>query len=278
MKKFNCQYCDKELGRCYTLKKHELRCKFNKEKLSYPCILCEKTFTRPDNLKRHVSNKICVNNGTMNNAGIINNNNITNNITINITPHVNAFGREQTQYLYNNPDFIKRCIFQALPGILNLIKARNFNTKHPENMNIQKENKRDEFVQVFTGKKWENKLKEDIIEDLFRNTTNITEDLIDKHLNGDDFDDDSIDKLTGVKREQFIKQIQAYVSIMKTMGIEIDEEIIGHNPGGNLTKPKIIKILDEHIYHNSQKDLEKEQLRKENKLLRSELKRLKQNT
>jgi hypothetical protein len=79
---------------------------------------------------------------------IINN---TNNIQI------NAFGKENTEYLSSNPKYkqmMTNCLQEKEQGIMKLIDIIYFNNEHPENQNIRISNKKDNLIKCFDGSKW----------------------------------------------------------------------------------------------------------------------------
>jgi hypothetical protein len=140
----------------------------NEEK-TYECSMCSKAFTQNGHMHRHerkcimkldqiISKKI--NSSINDRIGEIQNNiadkvtfnqSITNNNTINIT--VNAYGKEDLSFLPSSK------LFELLQGlnisiIPKLIKDIHCNPKHPENMNLFKPNKKDEYVMVYNGERW----------------------------------------------------------------------------------------------------------------------------
>ena len=84
------------------------------------------------------------------------NNNIkkqTNNVI-----NINAFGKEKTEYLINNPDYKKfmiDCLQKKEQGIMQMIEHIYYNDSHPENHNIKKPNKKDKFMKSYNGNKWD---------------------------------------------------------------------------------------------------------------------------
>jgi len=101
---------------------------------------------------------------------------ITNN-TINIT--INAYGKEDMSYL--NIDILKRLIsgFSATT-IPKLIKDIHCNPSHPENMNLYKPNKKDEYIMVFNGSGWRLDQSKKIIDQLIYDKCNFLDHKIDQ--------------------------------------------------------------------------------------------------
>jgi hypothetical protein len=69
-------------------------------------------------------------------------------------------GSEKIDYLLEHPDFItimNNCIENKVDGICNLIAMKHFDPEHPENHNIRKLNKKDNFLEVYKNKCWTTK-------------------------------------------------------------------------------------------------------------------------
>ncbi len=262
---YTCTHCDKEIKTKRGFIKHEESCgqkqKTHEEQLK--CTICNKEFSRLDSRKRHDQMKSHIEaanaqqsllaNGDHNNNTINNTTNNNYNITIKIPENLKAFGQEELRHLLRSEGFILKCIRQQLPGLLDLIKARNFYDKKKQNKNIQKDNKRDQFIRVFNGKDWEFKMKDEALEALMRNTTYLTDQVIDKYLGADE-SDDTFKPLDGNERDIFIRSIQGYLSIMKIMGFPIDETTYYSEPPKDLSKEKILNILDEFVYNHSERN------------------------
>ena len=282
-----CTHCTKTFATTASCRRHEAKCLEMQEKRlsSVSCSKCNKVFNNSSNRKRHETRDICHSfNTTTTNSHNTTTTITDSNITINITP-MSAFGHESSQFLLENPNFVKKCIFQDLPGIFKLMKLRNFNNMHPENKNVIKENKRDEFIRVYNGIEWDHVPKDDVIADLLRGTTNITDEVIDKYLDGEEIEDDDgvevprIEKLTGRKREDFIRRIQGYLQIMKNLNLPIEEQTWRGGKKNILEKNRIFKMADEFIYNNSNKTEERiKEMEKEIRLLKNELLKLKKIT
>lgn len=159
------------------------------------CHSCGKTFTRKDNLNRHLvnrckkklreetdtiqelRNKILFMEQKMfeitdktNQINIGNNNNNNNNIK-NIANNqydikIIAFGEEN---LYNRigDDLAKKFISKGYQSVLHLIDYVHFNKDHPELQNVFISNKKNDVAQVFNGSYWEDRPKKDVIEQMF---------------------------------------------------------------------------------------------------------------
>jgi len=135
-----CSKCNQHFNSESTRYKHEIKCQ------SSNLIVYDKN-----------NNPIPItsigNNNTFNNT--FNNDNSK---TINIT--VNNFGSEKFEYFMESPEFIgfmNKCIENNADGICNLIVKKHFDPEHPENHNIRKLNKKDNFLEIFKNNKWNTK-------------------------------------------------------------------------------------------------------------------------
>lgn len=168
---------------------------------NYQCQYCFTNYSRKDSLKRHINNnckikKINEENELNNNKIILNmqekidqlvskldieqekethitngdincNNNTINNNTTNNVQNINilAFGKENIEYIDDKTvKMLLGCGFESVPQY---IKRLHFNEPHPENHNIYISNERDNYVKKFTGKRWVNVDREDMIHELY---------------------------------------------------------------------------------------------------------------
>jgi len=174
----------------------------------YECPDCKKTFSKKNNLYRHIKHfcKGCINNNLLNDQsneisqlkkeieilkgktnniqhiGVQNNNQIIqNNIFI------NPFGKENTDYI--TKEYVQNLVKDGpYACIQKLIKHIHFNPNHKENQNIKIPNKRDKFGMIYNGEKW-------IVENKIDMITTITEnafDLITEHC--DDLNNKKYDR------------------------------------------------------------------------------------
>ena len=163
-KNFICDKCNKQLKSKQNLEYHILHCRGVSSSLE--CSKCNKIFN--NRTTRYIHEKKCTKAQELityddKNAKITNNtNNITNigtqNNNINIV--VNNFGCEKFDYFMENPDFIKfmnNCIENKVDGICNLIAKKHFDPDHPENHNIRKMNKKDNFLEIYKDDNWNTK-------------------------------------------------------------------------------------------------------------------------
>lgn len=257
---FDCIMCGIRLSSNQRLKSHKENCKGT---MANQCELCLKLFANSSARHRHEKNKVCERNGTMitnSQNSISSSHNTTthtdsHNTTINIQPQItiNKFGYDNTEYLYKNPDFLRRCIFQDLKGILELIKRKNFNKNHPENKNIQKNKAEYNFLRTFNGRDWIPELTEGVIDTLVRSVSNILDNQIEIDLDGDE--DNNIPRKNGREREHYINRLQNYLNLLKAVDIPIDQEYIRNSTNTKIFKKNdIYKVVDEFIKIHSDGD------------------------
>lgn len=183
----------------------------NSKLTCYECSACKKTFTRMDNLTRHV-NKSCKtlikandydakiqyleekitkletkantsaitdnsnNSSTTNNVNTTTNNVNTTNIENQINIQINGLGEENLDYI--TPEYIYMLAKGPNQAIPKLLKNIHFNPNHPENWNVELKNKKLPYVKVYDDKqqKWLLKDKKDTITTLVEHGYNIIDD------------------------------------------------------------------------------------------------------
>jgi uncharacterized C2H2 Zn-finger protein len=161
----------------------------------FACSHCNKSFTRKDNLTRHISqshpttiNNISPtinpntsyahsNHNTTNNAITNNNNSNNNNVTNNTTNvtnnnniHINVIGKEDLEHVLNDAEFLEKCIKNILQdGLVNFIERINFNPSVPQNMNVKSHRIRDPALyKVMTDDGWKLKDRDEILDQLIK--------------------------------------------------------------------------------------------------------------
>ena len=194
--------------------------KFTEKIKKYKCEYCQKNFTRKDNLKTHQKkhcknkHKKAVGRKTNGQNSLIkyfsnkldeiegkqkkekekhekekselrsqiekllekvgnNNNNTTNKIETQIV--LNNFGKENIEYINSNHinKLIQQGIYAAIPKI---IKFLHFNPEHPENRNVKITNKKEAWAQIWNNDKWELKNKKLVINNIVNKGYNILDD------------------------------------------------------------------------------------------------------
>lgn len=121
---------------------------------------------------RSVAPSASINTGTINNT--LNNGPVNNNHgTVNNTHiHIHALGHEDTSYLSNNQRFMIQCIRDKAYGLVEYIRRKHFDTDHPENNNMKKLNRKDDFMEYYDGKKWTLRYTEDVLDIVFNRLMN----------------------------------------------------------------------------------------------------------
>ena len=174
---FTCEICQKTFKRKFNFKRHLVRC--NKETTDNDAeiislesykkdLIIENKDQIIDQLKNQI--EILLRNGS---------NNTINNITYNTQIVINPFGKEDLSYI--TKDFISGLI-QSGPvnSIPKLLKYIHFNPEHIENHNIKIPNKKEPYAEVFNGSVWEISDKKRTIRDM----TDKAFSIINKHYTG----------------------------------------------------------------------------------------------
>jgi hypothetical protein len=158
------------------------------KKNKFSCSICEKSFSRKDNLKRH-NEKKC-------NSNIVNKNidykelfynmktqyendktefkkqieilinKVGNTTTINNTQNIqlNSYGKEDISHI--NEVLKTELLKIPYAMIPKLIEAVHFNDTKPENKNIYLPNKKDNLIKIYKNNKWIYKDKDETLNDL----------------------------------------------------------------------------------------------------------------
>jgi len=135
--KLQCPICKRFFNSSNSRYKHQLKCNTNNQLLP---ILSHDTLHAPT----YITNNTSINNDNSNNINII----------------INNFGNENIDYFTNSPEFIAfmlNCIHKKADGICDLIAKKHFDPLHPENHNIRKLNKKDNFLEIFKDNVWNSK-------------------------------------------------------------------------------------------------------------------------
>jgi hypothetical protein len=184
----------------------------NIKKSELVCNYCCKEFSRKDNLTRHIdgyckvkkandakmeemmtmlielkeSNKKIVAENNQNKEKIaklevdntkykkiVNTQNNINQQTNNITFKINAYGTEDTSKITVNE--YKRILCRGMNSTPALVEKLHFNKNIPENHNVYISNLRDEYVLMFDGKIWRLKDRDDALQQLYEDKSDILE-------------------------------------------------------------------------------------------------------
>jgi hypothetical protein len=112
------------------------------------------------------NNKCTTNNNNTNNTNNTNNiNNTLNNINTQNNINIVAFGQEDLSYLSDK--ICKNICGTGYQSPINLIKEIHFNKDKPEHHNVYISNMKDQYCNVYDGKKWRTDIKEEVIETLY---------------------------------------------------------------------------------------------------------------
>jgi len=151
VKPYKCDYCNKSYTHLSSTSYHKKTCvkKIEIELLQKQQLIIDQQ-KQIESLKA-VMPATTINNTNNANTNTNSHNTITNNITI------NAFGKENIEYLKNNPNYkqiMMNCMAEKEHGVMKLLEYIYFNPDHPENQNVKKSIKKDNFIKLYDGKKW----------------------------------------------------------------------------------------------------------------------------
>ena len=159
-------------------------------------------------------------------SGTINNNNTTNTNNIetqNINIIINAFGKENTDYIDNNA--ILACISKVYKSIPALLEKIHFDPKHPENHNIKITNKKLPYASVMgNNQKWKTVDRKDAIETMVLNGYNMLDEKYTE--NKDRFSNQKQENFEGFQSKfesedkDLMKQIKTEVDMMVLNGVK----------------------------------------------------------
>ena len=181
-----CPTCNREFTRSDNMRRHMKNCKGDAENnmkdikhiytKSEVDILLENI--NSDHVKRNEINQIIIKelrhqiNLLMQNQG--------SNITYNTNIMLNAFGKENTNYI--DTKFIEKLIKNGpLNSISLLLQHLHFNPEHNENHNIMIPNKKSTFAKIYNGQNWQISDKKKTIDDM----TDKAYAMINEHYTGD---------------------------------------------------------------------------------------------
>lgn len=178
-KKYVCK-CGKSYSHNQSLCRHKLKCEFKKkeEEIQNQKKLNEEQRIAYEKERDELRSQIAMlldkyagpgtTNNTTNTQNIENQNN-------NITIHINAFGKENLDYITDK--MIIRCIDKVYNSIPCLIEKIHFDPNHPENHNIKITNKKLPYASVMgDNRKWKTVDRKDAIETMVDNGYNILDD------------------------------------------------------------------------------------------------------
>ena len=232
-----CEICQTEFSSSQSKYLHKQRCEKNYNELVSKSEINELR-TQLEELRSQMNNR--PNLIQQNNHGTVNN--IQNNITI------NALGKENVSYITDNPNFKQfmiRCIKQRADGVCEFLMRKHFDPKHPENNNIKKLNKKDNFMEVFDGADWKVRFSEDVLDDVFIHLQKDFAQFVEQELCSDD------GKLKIVSVENFMKYVGAPLEWdLSTFEHDFTSDCLSEERKADLKK-KLYMLALEHIYRKS---------------------------
>ena len=163
------------------------------QNIQFNCQHCNETFTRKNNLNRHIrksckeyklkqeiarlqeenrllqTRAVPINNITNNNNTINNTQNNTQNITI------NAYGKEDLQYLLPKIPMLIRHF--PVSAVTDLICETYYDPDHPENKSVKIRSTKEKWAQVYNGDEWEMQKKFDVIMNVLQKSFEMIDEL-----------------------------------------------------------------------------------------------------
>jgi transcription elongation factor Elf1 len=264
---FSCPKCDYRVLSQKGMTQHLKVCNGHNPLM---CSNCKATFTTRVAKNKHIKNVKCVyvetavqqttlatvndapsSSTIINNANNINtsnntNINITNNIQNNIT--INALGSEDISYLTDKGDFNKfmaRCFRLGPEGLCNFLLRKHFDKEHPENHNLRKMNKKDDFIEYHDGNDWQIGLYESVLDQTFDSMKNIFVDFVDSYI---------LDMQVLNRRwvDTFVKRVAEPLDwdfSSNDYDYELDESMTDEQK--DKIRNRIFRLAVEHIYRQS---------------------------
>lgn len=237
-KTYKCSKCTKPFNTPQGRFNHEKICKVTKEEV--------KTETIPV-----IENNIKGDHNTVNN-----NSHNTVNITISPQIKLNAFGAEDISYIVNDPQFIAKCLRNYKEGIPELIHAKHLHPEHPENHNIKKPNKKDNFIQTYDGKKWTIRYSDDVLEDIYVRVGNIVSDFVDEimPIKPEDLNDQS--KFPNILKKRHLDNMMKNIGEVLDWKVDTDTYVYEEESGfsdkvKDKQKDRLSKLICQRIYYNT---------------------------
>ena len=178
-----CSYCQIILKNRTTFNRHLKICKLvpltkadineleKKIAKKIDVTLPQPTANNIQNISNTINN---TNNNTQNIIYVDNRNNCDKSVSI------NPFGKEHVDFI--SQDLMKKIILRPETGIIKLIEHVHFNKEQPENHNIHLVNKKEPYVEVFNGEKWEKQDKKIAIQNMITTKKDIMDDYFDEQV------------------------------------------------------------------------------------------------
>jgi len=185
------------------------------------------------------------------------NNVTTTNNNINIT--VNALGKESVGHLEDNltPDmkrFMMHCIKGGTSGVCQMVIRKHFDEQHPENQNIRKCNKKDDFMEFHDGSKWQVDIRDNVLKTVFARLERTFSTFVDGLWQG-------ICQPSQMMRKQWIDDFMKKVGeplewdLTSTQyDYEFDESMTGEQK--EQLRNKIFSLAAEYVYRSTKQMIE----------------------
>ncbi len=196
-----CYHCRKKYKNRKSLVRHVKTCKML-EKFNNTVANSQNEAIIPSEKKTINNNITTINNQVSNNK---NTQNIiyVDNRTCTDTK-LKPFGKENLNFL--TEDFLQSVIIEPEEGIIRLIEKVHFNKDIPENQNIQIKNKKEPYIDIFNGKKWEKQDKKTAIQNIITTKKDIMDDFV------DEYDETKlINKFVKENYDTFSKMLNEYI-------------------------------------------------------------------
>ena len=169
-----CKYCGKEFTRHFNLIRHiDKNCRVKKENDNKMEEIMTMLIELKENDKKNTEKIAKLEEENSKYKNIINNNTQNNIGTQNITFKINAYGTEDTSKITIN-DY-KRILGRGMNSVPVFVEKLHFDENTPENHNVYISNLRDEYVLMFDGKKWRLNNRDDALQQLYEDKSDILE-------------------------------------------------------------------------------------------------------
>lgn len=143
-----CRHCNQKFNTISNLGKHVKVCKKRNEVTveDFEVLVCK--VRELENVKPVAATTNNTNYGTINNIVI------------------KAFGKEDISHISSR--FMERCLRNKIDGVCEYLVKKHFDKDHPENHTVKKLIRKDNFMEIYDGRKWKLRYATDILEDVFR--------------------------------------------------------------------------------------------------------------
>ena len=208
-----CNYCKKTFSRSDSLNRHlEKSCKIKKQQINQKEELFQKLLQEFGELKKQnieikeqnikllnevkaikINTTTNIDNSTISTINNIKQMNQLNNINIKVV----AFRKEDLSHI--NDDIYAKILNKGFKSVQNFVEYIHFDRNKPENNNVYISNMRDKHVLIYDGENWKLKEKDEILQQLVDDKTEILSDKFDEMVN-------RLDEPTIKKFKRFLDQ------------------------------------------------------------------------